>query len=114
MSGTGEEPIEGFPTIGQYEIVPGPGDPGYEPPLDDPAAIQQAILEALGDDDYDEADVLEDPDEDEDDDDDDDDYDDDIVGITDEDEDEENEDDVEESVEEDQPEDDEDTPYEEG
>jgi hypothetical protein len=30
MSGTGEEPIEGFPAIGQYELVPSPGEPGYE------------------------------------------------------------------------------------
>jgi len=32
MSGTNEEPLPGFPAIGQYELVPEPGEPGYEPP----------------------------------------------------------------------------------
>jgi hypothetical protein len=38
MSGTGENPLPGFPAIGQYELVPEPGEPGYEEPetVEDP------------------------------------------------------------------------------
>jgi hypothetical protein len=34
MSGTGEGARAGFPAIGQYELIPGPGEPGYEDPND--------------------------------------------------------------------------------
>lgn len=34
-----ENPLPGFPIVGQYEFVPGPGDPGYVPP---PEAVEPA------------------------------------------------------------------------
>jgi hypothetical protein len=41
MSGTGEDPLPGFPAIGQYELVPEPGEPDY---------VEPEAVEAAGDD----------------------------------------------------------------
>jgi hypothetical protein len=38
MSGTGDDPLPGFPAIGQYELVAEPGEPGYE----EPGAVAEA------------------------------------------------------------------------
>jgi hypothetical protein len=57
MSGTGEDPLAGFPAIGQYELVPEPGEPGYEEPetlaapdSDEPLMAFEDDPEAEGDD----------------------------------------------------------------